>query len=184
MKSGEAHNLMKAAGQRNVLWEGQVTRQAKRGQEVKPVETDRVQEGTDYKPRPNLANIPLSARARNLTTPQGALNRQIHASVLPESRNVGNTIWRRYPNGSLDTRDAVSKLREALRRFRTGAPLNETDALTISSVYPEYKFKELPKETVSRKAFLSTEERNAMQQRNVELENDEALRAVVDLGGA
>lgn len=184
MKSGEALNLMKAAGQRNVLWEGEVTRQAKRGQEIKPVQTDNVQQGTDYKPRPNLADIPMSARARYMTTPQQALNRQIKPSMLPESRNIGNTIWRRYPDGTIDFRDAVTRLREALRRFRTGAPINEGDALIISSVYPEYKFKNLPESVVNIKAFLADTERQNIRAKNDEYEKDESLRVIVDLGGA
>lgn len=184
MKSGEALNLLKAAGKRNVLWEGQVQRQLGRGQEIKEVKTDKVQEGTDYKPRTNLDDVPMSARARYTTTGQSALSRQIRPSTLPESRNIGHTIWRRYPNGTLDVRDSVTKLRNALRALKTGVLMNENDALVVSSVFPSYKFKNLPAEIVNIKAYLSGDERQTLQAKNEELERAEALRAIVDLGGA
>ena len=183
MKSGEALNFLKSTGKRTVLWNGLVERNSKRGNSISE-EPTYVQSGTDYKGKPDLASFPLKLRARHYATAQQAKNRQLQPSMLPESRNIGHTIWRRYPDGTLDVRDALSQLREALRKMRSGAPLNEVDALKIASVYEDYQFNDLLPEVVRLKAFLSLSEKQMLQKKNEEMEKEEALRAIVDAGGA
>lgn len=119
------------------------------------------QKDTDYRGIPHMENLPLKVRARMSRSKWPIPNRTIDPKVMPASRNYG-TIWRRYPNGTMDLGWAYGKLSEAIDKFATGIPLNENDALAISSVFPEKEFSNLPKLIVDVKAFLSAHERDAL----------------------
>lgn len=199
MNSQEASNMLGQAGRRSVLWEGETRRTNTDGAQRVSYITDRPLPGTDYQGQltnrsggsrtdydgdPDLAGLPMKIRQRRMTSENPGPERSIHPLVLPQSRNVGNTIWRRYPNGSLDGRDAMSKLRECLRRYNSGVPINEGDALVLSSVYPEYRFQNITPEIIRIKAFLTPDEAKRLQDWSDRLDNEQSVRDIVDAGGA
>jgi hypothetical protein len=137
---------------------------------------------TDYRGQPDLAKVPMKDRARFQTTPWPIDNRATPIVMQPESRNIGHTVWRRYPDGKLDYRDTMSHVVEAKRRYRE-SPINEVDALMLSSVYPEFDLG-IPRQIVELKAPLSVNDRKIIRAMVEKAEEELALRQIVDLGGA
>ena len=194
MNSYEANNMMKSAGQRSRLWRGHQQRESAdinkahpyvtaTGGESAPIKR-KEQLGTDYHAPYNLAQAPLKLRERYSRTEWPAHNREDPISILPQNRNIGNIVWRRYPDGSLDFRYAMQMVVEALRRYKEGPVINEIDALIISSVLPNIHFEELPKEVVKLKAPLLPEEAQQLRDSVREQLTDRIIRDIVDLGGA
>jgi hypothetical protein len=137
---------------------------------------------TDYRGKPDLARVPMKDRARYQTTQWPVGNRPTEVIMQPESRNIGHTVWRKYPNGQIDYRDVMSHVVEAKRRFRE-APINEVDALMLSSVYPEFDLG-IDRKIVELKAPLSQQDRTLIRAMVEKAERELALRQIVDLGGA
>jgi len=184
MINGHIRQMLRSGvgGQRITVFQDEYPRP---GNDYQGQHTDIKDSRTDYTPKPKAYDkIPMKAKARAATSAQDRPAVPAVTSAPSSARNIGNTIWRRYPNGDLDVRYAISKLRESLRKYKTGMPVNETDALRISSVFPDITFDNLPKEMVNIKAFLNGQERRGMVDLNQKLEEEESLRAIVDLGGA
>lgn len=194
MNSYEANNQMKIAGLRSRLWQvgkqreangickSQTNVTATGGVSVAVERKEQI--GTDYHNPIKLENAPLKLRNRYSTTEWPAKNRPDAISVLPQDRNIGNIVWRRYPDGKLDFRNAMQKLIEALRRYKEGPVINEIDALIISSVLPNIRFESLPPEIVEKKAPLLPEEAQELRDSAREQLTDKIIRDIVDLGGA
>lgn len=194
MNSYEANNLMKIHGQRSRLWKTGVIRDSNgicksqvnvtaTGGVSAPVER-KEQVGTDYHNPVDLKNAPLKLRRRYTHTAWPAQNRKDPVSVLPQSRNQGNIVWRRYPDGELDFTYAMQMVIEALRRYKEGPVINEIDALIITSVLPNIKFESLPRKIVDEKAPLLPEEAKQLREVVREQLTDRIIRDIVDLGGA
>ena len=121
------------------------------------------QKDTDYPPLPNLANIPMKAREKSRITPWPVEQRAVDPVYQPESRNLGGTIWRRYPNGVLSVDEAVAAVEAAVMKLNRGlVPPDENDALILASVWPNLQFTNMPKHIVEIKARLSPNERDAL----------------------
>lgn len=185
MKSGGALNLMKSLGRIDRLVKSsKESKEATATGGVSEAIERKEQEGTNYSSPDPLDKIPLKLRARYMRTKWPAQDRPEYATAPPSSRNIGHTLWRRYPNGSLDFRYAFQFIVEALRRFKEAPVINEVDALAISSVYPNIRFDNLPKEIVKIKAYLTPDEIKQLKEAVKQNVTDQVIRDIVDSGGA
>lgn len=107
---------------------------------------------------PNLSRIPINQRPAAKTTVWPAENRPTTPFIPTDSRNYGNGLFRRYPNGELDYGWAKSVVEEAIRKSKIGLPLTENEALSVSAVFPKFSFQGLPASIVAIKARLSATE--------------------------
>lgn len=189
MDSRSVHNLLKVEGRTVTprFWDVKIKRDAEgmpEGGTVSTFENRKQQTGTNYVPPHPLKDVPLKLRARYDTTAWPAENHPNPASLPPTSRNWGNTVWRRYPNGELDVRSAFQQLVEALRKYKDAPALNEFDALVLSSVLPDFDFEGLPRSVVDIKAYLTDRERNNLRGMLNESVAANVVRQIVDMGGA
>ena len=113
---------------------------------------------------PNLSRIPINQRPAARTTAWPVENRPMKSFLPSDSRNYGNGLFRRYPNGELDYGWAKSVVEESIRKSKIGLPLTENEALALSTLFPNFAFKGLPSGIVDIKARLSAAEKDKLRQ--------------------
>lgn len=168
------------------LWDVKIKREKEgmpEGGNISYFDKKEIQDGTDYKSPHSLEKLSLKERERYSRTNWPPANHPNPASVPKESRIVGHTVWRRYPDGNLDIRTSFQMVVEALRKYQESPTLNEIDALILSSAIPSFRFDGLPKEVVDIKAFLSGPERRQLQDMLRERASEAAVRILVETGG-
>ncbi len=132
----------------------------------------------------NLSKVPLNMRARMTTTQWPVKNRPVGPQLQSPSRNYGNGLFRRYPDGQVDIGWAKSVVDEGLRKSSAGIPLTENEALAVTSVFPSVRFEGLPPDIVAVKAFLKPTERVRIQKALVWTSRQALASLGVDLGGS
>lgn len=189
MDSFLAHSLIRITknkkDKRGDVFEGEPKRPPEGGysRELGDTEFSNFRSG-EYVPPNDLSKMSLKRRQHHVTSMQDIARKRMPPSLLPESRNIGQSIWRRYLNGTLDFYQSLPQLVEAVRKYNENEYLNEVDALTITSVYPEVKFDGLDKFVVDRKAYLDVMERDLLRKLMEENEEITKLRIIADIGGA
>lgn len=125
----------------------------------------------DYTPDRPLGNFTLKQRAKHQSSRASAVqmerNHPVVSKMQPPDRNVRNSIYRRYTDGTLDYGNALGMVSDAARKYTGGIALTENDALVLSSVFG-LVFSNLPLEVVKNKAFLTTTEAQTLGRRYVQ----------------
>lgn len=123
------------------------------------------------------ARVPLNVRNMRARTEWPMESTRPTPWEPAADRIYGNGLFRRYPSGNIDVKYALGVIEPALRKSYIGIPLNENEALATSAVFPDLKYKDLPKSLVSLKAPLSKSECSAIRA-SVSPESVDILRAL------